>query len=63
VNQFAVRDAVLARRRGDADDPQRTEVALFQPPADIRELQAAFRRLFGVTVQLALVLKLTFGDG
>src|SRR5262245_50474538 len=55
ADERAVRQAVLACRRVDADDPQPPEVALLAAAADKRVLERGVDRLFRSAIQLALV--------
>src|SRR5204863_8401001 len=55
VDELAVGEAVLARRGIDSNDPESAEIALLAPPADKGILQCCVDRLFGGTIQLALV--------
>src|SRR5580658_3962015 len=61
VNQLAVGGAVIARRRSDALNPQRAEIALAISPVAITVAQRAVHRLFCRPVELSLSKEKPFG--
>src|SRR5436190_12219877 len=62
ADELPVRQAVLARGRVDADDPEAAEVALLAAAADERVLQRGVDRLFRGPVQLAFVGVVALGE-
>src|SRR5690606_27098878 len=61
VHEAAVADAVCARRRVDAGDPQRTEIALLLLAADLGVLQRLGDRLLGDAEDLAAGVVVALG--
>src|SRR5581483_896602 len=61
ADELAVAHAVLAASRGNANDPQRTELALLLPPARIGKLQPALNRLLGCAVKLGFGQEIAAG--
>src|SRR5690606_23792771 len=61
IHEAAVADAVGARRRVDAGDPQRTEIALLLLAADVGVLQRLRDRLLGDAEDLATGVVVALG--
>src|SRR5688572_5042016 len=59
-HELAVRQAMLARGRIDANDPQRAEIAFLAATADERIFERRIDRFFCCAIQLALVRVITF---